>query len=67
MKRHLIISNLYDSAQQLKTIYKINKTMFLRKKATMRLTNENKTLWNNAINSHPILLFYNGICSFSIK
>ena len=32
MKRHLIISNLYDAAQQLKTIYKINKTMFLRKK-----------------------------------
>ena len=67
MKRHLIISDLYNTAQQLKTIYKINKTMFLRKKVTMRLTNDNKTLWNNAINSHSTPLFYNGICSFSIK
>ena len=67
MKRNLVISNLYVAAQQLKTIYKINKTMFLRKKVTMRLTNDNKTLWNNAINSHPTPLFYNRICSFSIK
>ena len=67
MKRRPIISNLYDVAQQLKTIYKINKTMFLRKKVTMRPVNDNKTLWNNAINSHSIPMFYNGICSFSIK
>lgn len=37
MKRNLVISNLYVAAQQLKTIYKINKTMFLRRKAPCAL------------------------------
>lgn len=37
MKRNIVISDLYNTAQQLKTIYKINKTMFLKRKAPCAL------------------------------